>query len=135
MLARRVPGILPEMTREEILETTRIYSVANLLNFEHPLINNRPFRAPHKNASSASIIGGGRIPRPGEISLSHNGILFLDELPEFSRDVLEALRQPLEDRIVTVARAQATYTYPANFGLIASMNPCPCGTSLPELPL
>jgi magnesium chelatase family protein len=127
MLARRIPGILPEMTREEILETTRIYSVANLLNLEYPLVNQRPFRAPHKNASSASIIGGGRIPRPGEISLAHNGVLFLDELPEFSRDVLEALRQPLEDKLVTVARAQATYTFPANFALIASMNPCPCG--------
>ncbi|MDD2586974.1 MAG: YifB family Mg chelatase-like AAA ATPase [Syntrophomonadaceae bacterium] len=127
MLARRIPGILPEMTREEILETTRIYSVASLLDSEHPLIHTRPFRAPHKNASAASIIGGGRIPRPGEISLAQNGILFLDELPEFNRDVLEALRQPLEDKVVTVARAQATYTYPANFSLIASMNPCPCG--------
>ena len=87
----------------------------------------RPFRSPHKNASSASIIGGGRIPRPGEISLAQNGILFLDELPEFSRDVLEALRQPLEDRVVTVARAQATYSFPASFTLVASMNPCPCG--------
>ena len=127
MLARRLPGILPEMKRDEILETTRIYSVAGLLDSKHPLINERPFRSPHKNASSASIIGGGRIPRPGEISLAQNGVLFLDELPEFSRDVLEALRQPLEDRIVTVARAQATCTYPANFALIAAMNPCPCG--------
>ncbi len=127
MLARRVPGILPEMSRQEILETTRIYSVANLLNPIHPLIDVRPFRAPHKNASSASIIGGGKIPRPGEISLAQNGILFLDELPEFSRDVLEALRQPLEDKVVTIARAQATHTYPADFALISSMNPCPCG--------
>lgn len=127
MLARRLPGIFPEMNREEILETTRIYSVAGLLNSNNPLMNKRPFRSPHKNASSASIIGGGRIPRPGEISLAQNGVLFLDEFPEFSRDVLEALRQPLEDRIVTVARAQATCTYPANFSLIASMNPCPCG--------
>jgi magnesium chelatase family protein len=127
MLARRLPGILPDMSREEILETTRIYSVAGLLDASQPLINQRPFRSPHKNASSASIIGGGRIPRPGEISLAQNGVLFLDEFPEFSRDVLEALRQPLEDRIVTVARAQATCTYPANFSLIASMNPCPCG--------
>lgn len=127
MLARRIPSILPEMTREEVLETTRIYSVAGLLNQDYPLVDTRPFRAPHKNASAASIIGGGRIPRPGEISLAQNGVLFLDEFPEFSRDVLEALRQPLEDRIVTVARAQATHTYPANFSLIASMNPCPCG--------
>ncbi len=127
MLARRLPGILPEMQRDEILETTRIYSVAGLLGSNNPLVNQRPFRAPHKNASSASIIGGGRIPRPGEISLAQNGVLFLDEFPEFSRDVLEALRQPLEDRVVTVARAQATCTYPANFTLIASMNPCPCG--------
>ncbi len=127
MLARRIPSIMPEMEREEILETTRIYSVANMLNPEKPLIIDRPFRAPHKNASSASIIGGGRIPRPGEISLAQNGILFLDELPEFHRDVLEALRQPLEDKVVTVARAHSTYTYPANFSLVASMNPCPCG--------
>lgn len=127
MLARRMPGIMPEMTREEVLETTRIYSVAGLLNPDHPLIDTRPFRAPHKNASSASIIGGGRIPRPGEISLAQNGVLFLDEFPEFSRDVLEALRQPLEDKVVTVARAQATHTYPADFSLIASMNPCLCG--------
>ncbi|HWQ76411.1 MAG TPA: YifB family Mg chelatase-like AAA ATPase [Syntrophomonas sp.] len=127
MLARRLPGIMPEMNREEILETTRIYSVAGLLNPEHPLILARPFRAPHKNASAASIIGGGRIPRPGEISLAQNGVLFLDEFTEFSRDVLEALRQPLEDKVVTIARSQATCTYPANFSLIASCNPCPCG--------
>jgi magnesium chelatase family protein len=101
--------------------------VAGLLNPTNPLIVNRPFRAPHKNASAASIIGGGKIPHPGEISLAQNGVLFMDELPEFHRDVLEALRQPLEDKIVTVARAQATYTFPANFSLIASMNPCPCG--------
>ncbi|CFX95134.1 Magnesium chelatase, ChlI subunit [Syntrophomonas zehnderi OL-4] len=127
MLARRMPSILPKMTREEVLETTRIYSVAGLLNTDHPLIDSRPFRAPHKNASAASIIGGGRIPRPGEISLAQNGVLFFDEFPEFSRDVLEALRQPLEDKVVTVARAQATHTYPADFSLIASMNPCQCG--------
>jgi len=127
MLARRMPGILPEMTRQEVLETTRIYSVANLLDADRPLITQRPFRTPHKNASAASIIGGGRIPRPGEISLSQNGVLFLDELPEFSRDVLEALRQPLEDKLVTIARAFSTHTYPADFSLIASMNPCLCG--------
>ncbi len=127
MLARRFSEFLPPMSRAEILETTRIYSVASLLNPTHPLVDSRPFRAPHKNASSASIIGGGRIPRPGEISLAQNGVLFLDEIPEFSRDVLEALRQPLEDKVVTVARTLATITYPANFLLIASMNPCPCG--------
>lgn len=127
MLARRMPSIMPDMTREEILETTRIYSVAGLLNTEKPLISVRPFRAPHKNASSASIIGGGRVPRPGEISLAQNGVLFLDEFTEFNRDVLEALRQPLEDKLVTIARAQATCTYPANFSLVASCNPCPCG--------
>ncbi|MEN6460108.1 MAG: YifB family Mg chelatase-like AAA ATPase [Syntrophomonas sp.] len=127
MLARRVPGIMPEMSREEVLETTRIYSVAGLLNPDYPLVDVRPFRAPHKNASSASVIGGGKIPRPGEISLAQNGVLFLDEFPEFNRDLLEALRQPLEDKIVTIARAHATHTYPANFSLIASMNPCVCG--------
>ncbi|HZK43793.1 MAG TPA: YifB family Mg chelatase-like AAA ATPase [Syntrophomonadaceae bacterium] len=127
MLARRISSIMPEMERDEILETSRIYSVANLLTPENPLIMKRPFRAPHKNASSASIIGGGRIPRPGEISLAQNGILFLDELPEFSRDVLEALRQPLEDKVVTIARTHSTYTFPANFALVGGMNPCPCG--------
>lgn len=127
MLARRMPGILPEMTRQEVLETTRIYSVANLLNSSNPLITQRPFRTPHKNASTSSIIGGGRIPKPGEISLAQNGVLFLDELPEFSRDLLEGLRQPLEDKMVTIARAHSTYTYPADFALIASMNPCLCG--------
>lgn len=127
MLARRLPGILPDLERAEVLETTRIYSAAGLLNPDNPLITVRPFRSPHKNASAASIIGGGRIPRPGEVSLAQNGVLFMDELPEFSRDVLEALRQPLEDKVVTVARAQATITYPANFLLVGSMNPCPCG--------
>lgn len=127
MLARRMPGIMPAMTRQEILETTRIYSVAGLLNSNHPLITSRPFRTPHKNASAASIIGGGRVPRPGEISLAQNGVLFLDELTEFNRDVLEALRQPLEDKQVTIARAHATYTYPADFALVGSMNPCLCG--------
>ncbi|KUG04645.1 mg(2+) chelatase family protein / comm-related [hydrocarbon metagenome] len=130
MLARRIPGILPEMNRSEILETTRIYSVSNLLNEERPLIQDRPFRAPHKNASAVSIIGGGKDPRPGEISLAHNGVLFMDELPEFNRDVLESLRQPLEDKNVTIARAQATYTYPCNFSLVGAMNPCPLITEV-----
>lgn len=127
MLARRLPGIMPTMTRAEILSATQIYSVANLLLPEQPLIQERPFRAPHKNASAASIIGGGRVPLPGEISLAQHGVLFLDEMPEFSRDVLEALRQPLEDKQVTIARTTATLTYPADFLLVGAMNPCPCG--------
>ncbi len=127
MLARRLPSILPKMSREEVLETTRIYSVSNQLNPTHPLIDTRPFRAPHRGASSISLIGGGRIPQPGEISLAHNGVLFLDEFPEFDRNVLEALRQPLEDHQVTISRTHATLTYPSNFMLIAAMNPCPCG--------
>lgn len=127
MLARRIPGILPPMSREEVLETTRIYSISNQLDANRPLINTRPFRAPHRSASGASLIGGGRVPRAGEISLANHGVLFLDEFPEFDRNVLEALRQPLEDRQVTISRTQATLTYPANFMLVAAMNPCPCG--------
>ncbi|HHW61655.1 MAG TPA: YifB family Mg chelatase-like AAA ATPase [Syntrophomonadaceae bacterium] len=127
MLARRLPGILPLMTRKEILQTTRIYSVAGMLDHHTPIIKQRPFRAPHKNASAASIIGGGKIPRPGEVSLAQHGVLFLDEMPEFSRDVLESLRQPLEDKKVSIARTHATHTYPCDFMMVASMNPCPCG--------
>lgn len=127
MLARRVPTVMPEMTREEILDATQIYSVAGLLNSENPLITSRPFRAPHRNASGTSIIGGGRIPRPGEISLAQHGVLFLDEVTEFSRDVLEGLRQPLEDRTVTVTRTHSTSTYPCSFMLVSACNPCPCG--------
>ena len=127
MLARRVVSIFPDMNRQEVLESTRIYSVANLLDSDQPLIDSRPFRSPHKNASSASIVGGGRIPRPGEISLAQNGVLFLDELPEFNRNVLEVMRQPLEDRNIIISRARSCVEYPANFMLVAAMNPCPCG--------
>lgn len=127
MLARRIPTVMPDMDRKEILDVTQVYSVAGLLNPENPLITNRPFRAPHRNASGTSIIGGGRIPRPGEISLAQHGVLFLDEVAEFSRDVLEGLRQPLEDRTVTVTRTHSTSTYPCSFMLVAACNPCPCG--------
>ncbi|HDN79879.1 MAG TPA: ATP-binding protein [Chloroflexi bacterium] len=127
LLARAVPSILPKLTLEEALEITRIYSVANMLPPDIPLIRHRPFRAPHHTISHAGLVGGGRIPRPGEISLAHRGVLFLDELPEFSHRTLEVLRQPMEDRIVTISRAQGSLTFPANFMLIAAMNPCPCG--------
>ena len=127
MLARRLPSILPDMTRAEALQTTEIYSVAGMTDPRHPLVDTRPFRSPHHTASTVSLSGGGGIPRPGEISLAHNGVLFLDELPEFHRDVLEALRQPLEDGIVTVARAGGTLRLPAQFQLVCAMNPCKCG--------
>lgn len=127
MLARRLPSIMPPLSWEEALEVTKIYSIAGLLSKDNPLINARPFRAPHHTASAVSIIGGGRIPRPGEVSLASHGILFLDELPEFSRDVLEALRQPLEERVVTVSRAAGSYDFPAEFTFVGAMNPCPCG--------
>jgi len=128
MLARRIPTIMPAMTQQEILETTQIYSVAGLLlNNEQPLISTRPFRAPHRNATTNSIIGGGRIPRPGEVSLAQHGVLFLDEVTEFSRDVLESLRQPLEDGVVTITRTQKTSTYPCSFMLVSACNPCFCG--------
>jgi len=127
MLAKRLPTILPEMSFEEAIETTRIHSVAGLLMDGQPLLAIRPFRSPHHTISDVALIGGGQIPRPGEVSLSHNGVLFLDELPEFKRNVLEVLRQPLENGLVTVSRAVASVTYPASFMLVSAMNPCPCG--------
>ena len=127
MLAKRFATILPIMSREEILETTKVYSVSRKLHKNGELLSIRPFRSPHHTISDAGLIGGGNIPQPGEVSLAHNGILFLDELPEFKRSVLEVLRQPLEDGEVTIARANMTLTFPAKFTLIAAMNPCPCG--------
>lgn len=127
MLAKCLPTILPDLSFEESIEVTKIYSVSGLLGKNNALITRRPFRAPHHTASPASITGGGTIPRPGEISLAHNGVLFLDELPEFQKNVLEVLRQPLEDGSVTVSRVSGIIQYPANFILVVSMNPCPCG--------
>ncbi len=127
LLARTVPTILPKMTKEEALEVTKIYSIAGMLPSDKPLISIRPFRTPHHSASAPSLVGGGQFPKPGEISLAHRGVLFLDELPEFPRGNLESLRQPLEDGVITISRAQGTLTFPAKFSLIASMNPCPCG--------
>lgn len=127
LLARAFPSILPTLTWEEALEVTKIYSVLGLLNGEHALINVRPFRAPHHSASSIGLIGGGARPKPGEVSLAHRGVLFLDEFPEFPRHVLEALRQPLEDGVVTVSRASGTLSFPAKFSLLAAANPCACG--------
>ena len=127
MLSKRLPGILPPMTFEEALETARIHSVAGLLKDGQALLASRPFRAPHHTISDVALVGGGQFPRPGEVSLAHNGVLFLDELPEFKRSVLEVLRQPIENGDVTVSRAQAAVTYPARFMLVSAMNPCPCG--------
>ncbi|MEZ0397236.1 MAG: YifB family Mg chelatase-like AAA ATPase [Anaerolineales bacterium] len=127
LLARALPGILPQMSVEEALDVTRIYSVADQLPAGTPLICQRPFRAPHHTISHAGLVGGGNWPHPGEISLAHRGVLFLDELPEFGTRVLEVLRQPLEDKVVTISRAQGSLTFPANFQLVAAMNPCPCG--------
>jgi magnesium chelatase family protein len=127
MLARRLPSILPSLTLDEALETTKIHSVAGLLPADTALIATRPFRSPHHTISDAGLIGGGRIPRPGEVSLSHHGVLFLDEMPEFHKDVLEVLRQPMEDGRVTISRAAMSLTYPAKFMLAGALNPCPCG--------
>lgn len=127
MLARRIPSILPNLTFEEALETTKIHSVAGELDKNSDFVITRPFRAPHHTISGVSMIGGGKIPKPGEISLAHNGVLFLDELPEFNKNTLEVLRGPLEDRVVTISRINAVLTYPCNFMFVASMNPCPCG--------
>ncbi len=127
MLARRLPSILPQMNFDESIETTKIHSIMGLLRQGQPLIATRPFRSPHHTISDAGLIGGGQVPKPGEVSLSHNGVLFLDELPEFKRNVLEALRQPLEDGQVTISRAVTSLTYPASMMLVAAMNPCKCG--------
>lgn len=127
MLAKRLPTILPPLSLKEALETTKIHSVAGNLGSETSLMTMRPFRAPHHTISNVALVGGGQIPQPGEISLAHNGVLFLDELPEFQRTVLEVMRQPLEDRVVTISRAKMSVEYPSSFMLVTSMNPCPCG--------
>ncbi|UCC90748.1 MAG: YifB family Mg chelatase-like AAA ATPase, partial [Dehalococcoidia bacterium] len=127
LLARSLPSILPSMTTEEALEVTKVYSVSGLLPSDTPMIRQRPFRSPHYTISNAGLVGGGHWPRPGEISLSHRGVLFLDELPEFGHSLLEVLRQPLEDKVITISRAQGSVTFPANFMLVGAMNPCPCG--------
>ncbi len=127
LMARALPGILPPLSNQEILEITKIYSIAGLLPNDKPIINTRPFRSPHHTSSGVALVGGGKFPRPGEISLAHRGVLFLDELPEFPRMVLENLRQPLEDGVVSISRAQGTLSFPARFTLVASQNPCPCG--------
>lgn len=127
MLAKRIPSILPEMTFEEAIETTKIFSISGRLDSRNGLVRTRPFRSPHHTASHVAVVGGGIMPRPGEVSLAHNGVLFLDEFPEFSRQVLEVMRQPLEDRVVHISRAQMSLTFPASFILVAAMNPCPCG--------
>lgn len=127
MLARAMPGILPALSVEEALEVTRIYSVADMLTNDEPMLRTRPFRAPHHTISHAGLVGGGKMPRPGEVSLAHRGVLFLDEFPEFDARALEVLRQPMEDKVVTISRAAGSLTFPANFQLIAAMNPCKCG--------
>ena len=127
MLSRRLPTILPDLTFKEALEISKIHSIAGVFPANKSLITSRPFRSPHHTISPTALTGGGKIPKPGEISLAHHGVLFLDELPEFNRASLEAMRTPLEDSVVTISRTSYTFTYPCNFMLIASMNPCPCG--------
>ena len=127
MLSKRVPTILPNLTVQEMLETTKIHSIMGLLNQENPIITKRPYRAPHHTISAKALVGGGKNPQPGEISLAHNGVLFLDELAEFKTSTLDVLRQPIEEKKITISRLNSTVTYPCNFILIASMNPCPCG--------
>lgn len=127
MIAKRIPTILPNLSFEEALEITKIHSIAGMLKKDIPIVINRPFRAPHHTISPKSLIGGGLIPKPGEISLSHYGVLFLDELTEFNRSTLEVLRGPLEDGVVTISRVNSSFTYPCKFMFVASMNPCPCG--------
>ena len=127
MIAKRIPTILPDLTFEEALEITKIHSISGILDNNIGIITKRPFRSPHHTISTTSMIGGGKIPKPGEISLAHNGVLFLDELPEFSKNTLEVLRGPLEDRNITISRLYSRVMYPSNFMLVASMNPCPCG--------
>ena len=127
MIAKRIPTILPDLSFEEALEITKIHSVAGVLSKDIPIITNRPFRSPHHTISPKSLIGGGLVPKPGEISLSHYGVLFLDELPEFNRSTLEVLRGPLEDGVVSISRVNSSFTYPCKFMFVASMNPCPCG--------
>ena len=127
MLARRLPSILPDMTRQEAMEATEIWSVAGKTDRRHPLLQRRPFRSPHHTASAAALAGGGAFPRPGEISLAHNGVLFLDELPEFHKDAMEVLRQPIEDGDITITRAAGSVRMPSRFMLVCAMNPCRCG--------
>jgi len=127
MLSRRLPTVLPMLSRDECLEVTKIYSIKGLLRVGNQVIRTRPFRSPHHTISNIGLIGGGTVPKPGEVSLAHHGVLFLDELTEYKRDVLEVLRQPLEDGVVSIARASSSVTFPASFILVAAMNPCPCG--------
>jgi len=127
LIARTLPSVLPRLTLSEALDVTKIYSVSGMISAAQPLVRQRPFRSPHHTTSHAGLVGGGRFPRPGEISLAHRGVLFLDELPEFGQNALEVLRQPLEDHVVTISRAQGSVTFPANFMMVAAMNPCPCG--------
>ena len=127
MISKRLPSILPDMTWGESMEVTLVYSVLGMLSPKSPLITKRPFRSPHHSVSNAGLVGGGTVPRPGEISMAHNGVLFLDELPEFHKDTLDLMRQPLEDAVVTISRVSGTVTYPAEFMLVCAMNPCKCG--------